>query len=86
MRLDLFLKVSRLSKRRSLGKALCDRGLVQVNGQIAKASKEIRAGDTIQIQSRNRRLLVKILQVPEGALKKNEAATLYEVLEDAKIE
>jgi len=84
VRLDLFLKASRLSKRRSLAKALCDKGLVRVNAQTAKASKEVKAGDTIQIESWNRRLIVKVLQVPEGALKKEEADGLYEVLEDVR--
>lgn len=78
--------MSRLSKRRSLAKELCEKELVRVNGQIAKASKEIKPGDIIHVESWNRRLVVKVLQVPEGPLKKKEADRLYEVLEDIRKE
>lgn len=80
------MKTSRLSKRRSLAKELCDKELVRVNGQVAKASKEIKQGDIIQVESWNRRLVVKVLRVPEGPLKKKEAHSLYEVLEDIRKE
>lgn len=82
MRLDSFLKVSRIIKRRPLAKEVCDKKLVHVNDQIAKAGKEINVGDTIFVKLRNRRLKVRVEQVPERAVSKKEASTLYTVLED----
>ncbi len=82
MRLDYFLKVSRLVKRRPLAKEMCTKKLVQVNDQIAKASKETQVGDTIFVRLRNRRLKVRVDQVPAHAVSKKDALTLYTVLED----
>lgn len=82
MRLDAFLKVSRIIKRRPLAKEVCDKKLVHVNDQVAKAGKEINVGDTIFVKLRNRRLKVRVEQVPERAVSKKEASTLYIVLED----
>ena len=82
MRLDTFLKVSRIIKRRPLAKEVCDKKLVHVNDQVAKAGKEINVGDTIFVKLRNRRLKVRVDQVPERAVSKKEASNLYTVLED----
>ena len=84
MRLDYFLKVSRLVKRRPLAKEMCDKKLVQVNDQIAKAGKEVNAGDLITVKSRNRVLKVRIEQVPQRAISKNDASELYTILEDLR--
>lgn len=84
MRLDYFLKVSRLVKRRPLAKEMCDKKLIQINDQIAKAGKEIQVGDVLLVQLRNRKLKVRVDQIPEQAVSKKEASTLYTVLEDIR--
>lgn len=65
MRLDLYLKESRLIKRRSIANDACDRGLVLLNGTSAKAGKEVREGDTLTIKFRHRILTLKIDSFPE---------------------
>ncbi len=82
MRLDYFLKISRLVKRRPLAKEMCDKQLVQVNEQAAKAGKELRVGDILALKFRHRRMKVRIERLPERAVVKDDAATLYTVLED----
>lgn len=84
MRLDYFLKISRIVKRRPLAKEMCAKKLVCVNDQIAKAGKEITAGDTIFVKFRNRQLKVRIEHVPEKAVSKTDASSLYTVLEDLR--
>jgi len=68
MRLDKFLQVSRLVKRRAVAGALCDKGRVRVNGNAAKASAGVRAGDVITIAFGDARLVAKVLSVPERAV------------------
>ena len=86
MRLDLFLKASRLILRRSLAQKFCDANKVSVNGQKAKSSREIKAGDEIEIRKGNRSTRVKVLQVPDTKqVAKHEAANLYEVLSEEVI-
>ncbi len=81
MRLDLYLKVSRLILRRSLAQQFCDANKVSVNNLKAKSSREIKVGDEIEIKKGNRRTRVKVLQVPDKKqVAKHEAANLYEVL------
>ncbi len=83
MRLDLFLKASRLVLRRSLAQQFCDAGRVKVNGLSAKSGKEIKAGDTIKLRRRERILTVKIRQVPATKqVSRNDAADLYEVVSE----
>jgi ribosomal 50S subunit-recycling heat shock protein len=83
MRLDLFLKASRLIPRRSLAQEFCDKGLIAVNGTKAKSSKEVKAGDTIEIKRRNRKTFVRILVVPQSKqVSKGQAENLYEILAD----
>ena len=79
MRLDKYLKVSRLIKRRTVANEACDGGMVQVNGRVVKASYEVKVGDVIGITFGNRSLRVKVLAVPEFA-NKEQAALLYEEL------
>ena len=66
MRLDLFLKLSRIAPRRSVAKALCDSGIVAVNGSVARASKEIAVGDEITVSRRDRTSVYKVNIVPAG--------------------
>lgn len=79
MRLDKFLKISRLIKRRTVANEACDAGRVMVNGNPAKASVKIKAGDVIEIQFGEKTVKVEVLQVQE-TVKKEEAAELYRYL------
>ncbi len=80
MRLDKFLKVSRLIKRRTVANEACDNAHVTVNGKVAKASLDIKENDVIEIAFGERRLRVRVLDVREHTLKA-DAASLYEVLD-----
>ena len=83
MRLDLFLKTSRLILRRSLAQKFCDANLVKVNGATAKSSKEIKAGDEIEIKRNNRLLKLRVTQVPvKKQVSRDDAANLYEILSE----
>ncbi|MEQ1765044.1 MAG: S4 domain-containing protein [Pyrinomonadaceae bacterium] len=61
----MFLKISRLIQRRSLAQEFCDAGLIEVNEVVAKSGKEIRIGDEISINRRNRKLQVRVVSVPD---------------------
>ena len=80
MRLDKFLKVSRIIKRRTVANDACDAEHVQVNGKRAKASYEVKENDIIEITFGQRTLKVRVLDIKEFT-KKNEAASLYEVID-----
>ena len=75
MRLDMFLKVSRLIPRRSLAQEFCDAGLIHLNGVVAKAGKDVKAGDELTIDRRNRKTVVRIQKVPEKKQVSKEAAS-----------
>ena len=77
MRLDKFLKVSRLIKRRTVANEVSDMGRVLVNGNSAKPSKQINENDIIEIEYATRTLKVKVIKVPHGAISVQEAPTLY---------
>ena len=76
MRLDKFLKVSRLIKRRTVANEACDAGRVLVNDKPAKASAQVKTGDTIEIQFGCRNVKVEVLDVKE-TVKKEEVENLY---------
>jgi ribosomal 50S subunit-recycling heat shock protein len=81
MRLDVYLRTSRLLLRRTVAQELCEKGVVSVNGAPAKASKELKVGDTIRIRNRNRLVEVRVNEIPsKKQLSKTEAPTLYEVI------
>lgn len=80
MRLDKFLKVSRLIKRRTVAKELCDGGRVTVNSRPAKAGTQVAPGDVLAIAMGARRVVVRVTAVRE-AVPSHEAAGLYELLE-----
>ena len=87
MRLDQFLKISRLVPRRTLAQEFCDAGLISVNGATAKSSKEVKSGDEIGIMRRDRRTRVRVTAVPDKKqVAKNDASSLYEILEEARTE
>ena len=79
MRLDKFLKVSRLIKRRTVANEACDAGRVLVNGKSAKASLNVKEGDVIEIEFGTRTVKVEVLDVQE-TVKKDEAKELYRYL------
>lgn len=81
MRLDKFLKVSRIIKRRTLAKEVCDREKVTVNGRTAKAGAVVKPGDILGIYFGNRTLKLRIVSIQDNVPAKM-AAELYEVLED----
>ncbi len=79
MRLDKYLKVSRLIKRRTIANEACDAGRVMVNDRVAKASVDIKAGDTITINFGNKEVKVEVLYVQE-TVKKEEAKEMFRYL------
>lgn len=81
MRLDKYLKVTRLIKRRTVANEACDAGKIMVNDKIARASYDVKIGDIIQINMGQRPLKVKVLNVSEYATKEN-AAENYTIIED----
>ncbi len=79
MRLDKFLKVSRLIKRRTVANEACDAGRVLVNDKVAKASVNVKAGDTIEIQFGTKSVKVEVVSVQE-TVRKEEAQEMYRYL------
>jgi ribosomal 50S subunit-recycling heat shock protein len=86
LRLDRFLKISRLIKRRSLAKEACDYGVVKVNGAVAKASKEVNPGDILELDLAVWYKKVEVLEVPDRAVGKAMASNLYRVIEERRKE
>ncbi len=82
MRLDKYLKVSRIIKRRTVAKEACDGGRVTINGKAAKAGAEVKEGDVMEIRFGNRVGRYQITDVREVARKEN-AAEMYKVLEES---
>lgn len=76
MRLDKYLKVSRLIKRRTVANEACDNGLISVNGKAARASYNVKVGDQISLRFGQRTLTVEVLSVQE-TVKQADAGTLY---------
>lgn len=84
MRLDKYLKVSRLIKRRTVAKEIADKGRISINGKVAKSSSDVSIGDELTILFGNKTLVVKITRIVETT-KKAEAEEMYEVVsEDAR--
>ena len=79
MRLDKFLKVSRIIKRRTVANDACDASHVSVNGRVVKASYDVKVGDQISVSFGARTVTGRVLSVKE-TVKKEEAAALYEVV------
>ncbi len=76
MRLDKYLKVSRLIKRRTVANEACDNGRISVNGRIVKASYEVKVGDKIEIAMGSRTIAVEVVQVAEN-VRKDDAGAMY---------
>lgn len=83
MRLDKYLKVSRLIKRRTLAKEVCDQGRVQVNDRVAKASNELKVGDILTLNFGQRVLRVRV-ELLQNTARKEEAELLFTVLDDMR--
>ncbi|HHT07451.1 MAG: RNA-binding S4 domain-containing protein [Christensenellales bacterium] len=81
MRLDKFLKVSRIIKRRTVAKEACDGGRVMINGKVAKAGSEVKEGDVLEIRFGSRLGRYEVALVKE-TVRKEEAAEMYRVLEE----
>ncbi len=79
MRLDKYLKVSRIIKRRTVANEACSGGRVSVNGKVAKASTEVKAGDILEIRFREKVFKAQILSIAEH-VSKSEAPEMYKVL------
>ena len=76
MRLDKYLKVSRLIKRRTVANEACDNGRIRVNGRVVKASYEVKAGDRIEIAMGARTVAVEVVQVADN-VRKDDAGAMY---------
>ena len=76
MRLDKFLKVSRLIKRRTVANEACDNGCISVNGRVVKASYDVKVGDRIEISMGARTVAVEVLEVSDN-VRKDDAAGMY---------
>ncbi len=76
MRLDKYLKVSRLIKRRTVANEACDNGRIQVNGRVVKASYEVKEGDRIEISMGTRTVSVEVVQVADN-VRKDDAVLMY---------
>ncbi|WP_102348353.1 RNA-binding S4 domain-containing protein [Bacillus sp. Marseille-P3661] len=84
MRLDKFLKVSRLIKRRTLAKEVADQGRISINGIAAKASSNVKVGDELVIKFGQKHVTVKIENIKDTT-KKEDAASMYTVLKEERI-
>lgn len=84
MRLDKYLKVSRIIKRRTVANEACDAGRVVVNGKIARASYDVKVNDVIELTLGARTVKARVVSVNEYA-KKDEAAMMYEIIEEKQV-
>ena len=86
MRLDLFLKISRLCPRRPVAQQLCDAGFVLLNGRTAKPAHLVKPNDEITLRWRDRLLVARVLLVPAGGqISRKESATLVEIVSETEI-
>ncbi len=84
LRLDKFLKNSRLIRRRTLAKQVADQGRVHINGQVAKAATQVSVGDEVSIQFGQTIVTIRVTDLRD-IVRKEEALTLYEVIKEEKI-
>ena len=87
MRLDLFLKASRLCSRRTVAQKICEAGRVSINGSLAKSSHAVKKGDEIVIRSRDKLTSIRVLFLPTTRqTSRNDARTLYEVVSEESLD
>ncbi len=84
MRLDKWLKVSRLIKRRTVAQMACDQGRVFVNDRPAKPALELKPEDKVHLELGRRALTVEVIMVPQGAVSAQDASALYKVMEEIR--
>lgn len=82
MRLDKFLKVSRLIKRRTVANKVSEQGRIYINGTVAKPAKQLKEGDIMTIVQADKEVKIKILKVPAGNVSVQEAPSLYEIMKE----
>lgn len=85
MRLDKYLKVSRIIKRRTVAKEVADKGRIKVNGILAKSSTDLKVNNQVEIQFGNKLLTVKVLEMKDST-KKEDALKMYEIISEKRIE
>ncbi|CYY02457.1 RNA-binding S4 domain-containing protein [Streptococcus suis] len=85
MRLDKYLKVSRIIKRRTVAKEVADKGRIKVNGILAKSSTDLKVNDQVEIQFGNKLLTVKVLEMKDST-KKEDALKMYQIISEKRIE
>ncbi|WP_288622234.1 RNA-binding S4 domain-containing protein [uncultured Streptococcus sp.] len=85
MRLDKYLKVSRIIKRRPVAKEVADKGRIKVNGILAKSSTDLKINDEIEIRFGNKLLTVRVLEMKDST-KKEDATRMYEIINETRIE
>ncbi|HGA0847379.1 TPA: RNA-binding S4 domain-containing protein [Streptococcus agalactiae] len=85
MRLDKYLKVSRIIKCRPVAKEVADKGRVKVNGVLAKSSTDLKLNDQVEIRFGNKLLTVKVLEMKDST-KKEDAIKMYEIINETRIE
>lgn len=87
MRLDQYLRASRLVVRRTVAQELCDAGAVSVNGAAARSSRTVREGDEITVRRRSSALTVRVLSVPQAKqVSRADAPSLYEIVSDVRLD
>lgn len=86
MRLDKFLKVARIIKRRPVAKKVIDNKKAMLNGKQAKAGTEVKIGDMLELEYYNRYYKIEIVEVPGGNVSKDSATDLYKIIETKEIE
>lgn len=86
MRLDKFLKVSRVIKRRPVAKTVIDNKKAKINGKTAKAGTEIKSGDILELEYFNRYFKIEIVDVPAGNVPKDKAQDLVRIIEVKELE
>ncbi len=84
MRIDKFLKISRVIKRRTVAQEACDGGRIEINGKTAKPSKEVRVGDVVTVTFGNRAMTFEVLSVDERQTKQS-ADTMYRICDENKV-
>lgn len=85
MRLDKFLKVSRLIKRRTLAKEVADQGRITINGKVAKASSVVKAGDELSIRFGQKVVTASVDAIKDSA-KKEDAASMFTIIKEERLE
>lgn len=85
MRLDKYLKVSRIIKRRTIAKEVADKGRIKINGVLAKSSTDVKVDDQIEIRFGNKLLTVKVLEMKDST-KKEDALKMYDIISETRIE